>query len=166
MRRRLVRRTAWFLLGAIAFLPAAQFYPPLELDAILIFVGAAFFLALGLAIWVEHGARNHRDVETLKRIYYGFIPIPWLLAGLLFVNGRFDSPPPTAHHATIVGKFGMPGAVKNQRLVVTSWREGRRFERLPVGRGDFERFRVGDAVTVQVQQGAIGIPWVNGVYRR
>src|SRR5260370_30158888 len=37
LRRRLVRPTAWFLLGAVVFLPVSQLYPPLELDAIFIF---------------------------------------------------------------------------------------------------------------------------------
>jgi hypothetical protein len=115
---------------------------------------------------VERGARNHRDVETLKRIYFGFIPVPWLLAGLLFANGRLDTEPPQPHVVTVVSKFSMLGAVKNQRLVVASWREGRRFERLPVGRNDFDRFRAGDSIAVQIQPGALGIAWVNGVYRR
>jgi hypothetical protein len=166
MRRRLIHRTAWFLLGAIAFLPVAQIYPPLELDGILIFVGLIFFLALGLAVWVERGVRSHRDVETIKRIYYGFVPFPWLLAALLFVNGRFDSPQPAAHEATVVSKFSMPGAIKNQRLVVTSWRGGRRVERLPVSRSDFDRFQPRDVVIVQIRNGVAGIPWVYGVYRR
>jgi hypothetical protein len=166
MRRRLIQRTAWFLLGAVAFVPASQLYPPLELDGILIFAGVVFFLALGLAIGVERGARNRRDVETLKRIYFGFVPVPWLLAALLFANGRFDYDPPREHSATVVSKFAMPGFLKNQRLVVTSWREGRRFERLPVGRLDFDRFNVEDGVAVQVKSGAAGIPWVSAVNRR
>jgi hypothetical protein len=51
----------------------------------------------------------------------------------------------------------------NRRLIVTSWREGRRFERIPVDRGDFDRVSPGDVVDVQVREGLAGIPWVAGV---
>lgn len=166
MRRRLMRRTAWFLLGAIAFLPVSQLYPPLELDGMLIMLGVVFFAALGLAFWVEWRARRDRDVEILKRVYYGFVPIPWIMCALLFVNGRFDSATANPQAVVIVGKFAMPGVLRNQRLITTSWREGRRIERVPVGRGDFDRFHTGDHVTVAVRGGTIGIPWVEGIYRR
>ena len=166
LRRRLLHRTAWFLLGAVAFLPASQVYPPLELDAILIFVGAVFFLVLGLAVWIERRARRHAEVEALKRVYFGFVPVPWLLAVLLFANGRFDTAPPTPQVTSVVGKFSMRGVLRNSRLVVTSWRSGRRFERVPVERDDFNHFQRGDAVVVQVRDGLVGIPWVYAVYRR
>lgn len=166
IRRRLVRRTAWFLLGAVAFLPASQVFPPLELDAILIFVGVLFFLVLGLGAWIDRRARGHVEIELFKRIYFGFIPVPWLLAALLFVNGKFDTTPPLRQEATVVGKFSMPGVLRNNRLVVTSWRGDQRIERLPVGRDDFNRFQRGDRVVVHLQEGIAGIPWVYAVYRR
>jgi hypothetical protein len=166
LRRRLLHRTAWFLLGAVAFLPASQLYPPLELDAILIFIGFLFFLALGLAVWIDRRARRHIEVETLKRVYFGVVPLPWLLAALLFANGKFDTAPPTPQVASVVGKFSMRGMLRSSRLVVTSWRDGQRFERVPVDRNDFYRFQRGDTVVVRVQGGLVGIPWVYGVYRR
>jgi len=165
-RRRLWRRTAWFLIGAVVFVPASQVFPPLELDAILIFVGVLFFAALGLAVLVERCARRGLEVEVLKRIYFGFVPIPWLLAALLFANGKFDTSPPTGRVAAVVGKFTMPGFFRSSRLVVTSWRSGQRFERVPVGRDDFYRFQRGDTIVVQMQEGVAGIPWVYAVYRR
>lgn len=166
LRRRLLHRTAWFLLGAVAFLPASQVFPPLELDAILIFVGVLFFLALGLAVWIERRARARGEIEAIKRIYFGFVPVPWLLATLLFVNGKFDTAPPTGQVASVVSKFSMPGVLRSSRLVVTSWRDGHRVERVPVGRDDFGRFERGDHVVVQMQHGVVGIPWVYAVYRR
>jgi len=153
-------------LGAVTFLPASQLYPPLELDAILIFVGVLFFLVLGLAVWIERRARRHAEVEIMKRVYFGFVPVPWLLAALLFANGKFDTAPRTPRVASVVGKFSMRGVLRSSRLVVTSWREGQRFERVPVGRDDFYRFRRGDTVVVEIQDGRAGIPWVYAVYRR
>jgi hypothetical protein len=59
----------------------------------------------------------------------------------------------------------MPGLPHSNRLVVTSWREGRLLERVPVDRADFDRFRLGDGVVVLVQEGIAGVPWVYGVNR-
>jgi len=165
LRRRLLNRTAVFLLGALAFVAASGRYPALELDAIMIFIGVLFFLTLGVAMWVERRALRHAEVEALKRIYYGLIPVPWLLAALLLANGALDRAPPRLEQTRVVGKFSMPGPVPSRRLVVTSWRAGRRFERIPVDRSDFDRFTSGDFVIVKVKDGLVGISWVAGVSR-
>lgn len=166
LRQKLLNRTAIFLLGAIAFVAASNRFPALELDGILIFIGILFFLTLGLAIWLERRTLRHADVEALKRIYYGLIPLPWLLAALLLGNGALDRAPSQLEPARVVGKFSMAGPVRNRRLIVTSWRDGHRFERVPVDRGDFDRFTSGDPVNVEVHEGLVGIPWVAGVLRR
>jgi hypothetical protein len=165
LRRRLLNRTAIFLLGALTFVVASGRYPALELDAIMIFIGVLFFLTLGVAVWVERLALRHAEVEALKRIYYGLIPVPWLLSVLLLANGALDRAPPRLEETRVVEKFAMPGPVPSRRLVVTSWRAGRRFERLPVDRSDFDRFTSGDFVKVRVEEGLVGIPWVAGVSR-
>jgi hypothetical protein len=165
LRRRLLNRTAVFLLGALAFVAASGRYPALELDAIMIFIGVLFFLTLGVAMWVERRALRHAEVEALKRIYYGLIPVPWLLSALLLANGALDRAPPRLEQTRVVGKFSMPGPVPSRRLVVTSWRAGRRFERIPVDRSDFDRFTSGDLVIVKVKDGLVGISWVAGVSR-
>jgi hypothetical protein len=166
LRRKLLNRTAFFLLGAIGFVAAAERYPALELDGILIFIGVMFFLTLGVAIWVERLALRHAEVEALKRIYYGLIPIPWLLAILLLANGALDGSKPHVEEARIVSKFAMTGPVPTRRLVVTSWRDGHLVERVPVDRSDYERFSSGDVVNVKVEDGLVGIPWVAGVSLR
>lgn len=165
LRKRLVRRTAIFLVGAIIFVPASQVFPPLEEDGILIFVGILFFVVLGLGLWMVNRARGGREIEIIKRIYFGLLPVPWILAALLFVNGKFDAGRPRPERASVVGKFSMPGFLRTQRLVVTSWREGRAIERLEVSRDDYGRFRPGDSVIVEVENGVVGIPWVYAVYR-
>jgi len=166
LRKRLLNRTAVFVLGALAFVAASVRYPPLELDSALIFIGALFFPTLGLAIWVERRALRHAEVEALKRIYYGLVPIPWLLAILLLANGALDRGAAHMEGARVVGKFAMAGELPIRRLVVTSWREGHRVERVSIDRSDYDSYHPGDLVDVKVQDGLVGIPWVAGVSSR
>ena len=167
-RRRLVLRTAIFLLGSLAFPYVSQIYPPLDIDLMLIFFGVIFFVVLFLAVVLERRARNRQEIEILKRIYAGFIPLPWILAATLFVNGRLDAQKNVVYYPTVVeGRFNMKGIVRgSRRLLVRSWRPGQHFERLAVDVDDFDRFHDGDAVEVAVEPGALGIPWYYGVYRR
>src|ERR1700726_5175315 len=164
----LMWRTAVFLLGSLAFPYVSQIYPPLDLDLMLIFFGIIFFGVLFLAVILERRARNRQEIEVLKRIYAGFIPLPWILAATLFINGRLDAQKNVVYYPTTVdGRFNMKGIVKgSRRLVVRSWREGQRVERLAVDMDDFDRFHEGDAIVVGVGPGAWGIPWYYGVYRR
>jgi hypothetical protein len=165
VRRRLVRRTAFFLVGIIVFVAASQVYPALELDAILIFAGLVFFFSLALGYWIDLRARKRQEVEVIKRIYFGMIPVPWIFAGVLFLNGKLDTSRPIRVPATVVGKFSTNGLPRSRRLVVTSWRGTRRIERIAVDQNDYDRFQRGDDIVVQAQKGAFGLPWVNGVYR-
>ncbi len=166
LRGKLVRRTALFLLGAVLFVPVSQAFPPLELDGVMIFVGVLFFTVLGLGLWLIRRARERQEIEVLKRIYFGFLPLPWILAALLFVNGQLDSGPARMETTQIVGKFRMPGILlRTQRLVVRSWRPERRVERVMVTQDDFDRFQEGDDIVVEIENGAVGIPWIYGVHR-
>ena len=167
-RRRLWRRTTVFLAGSLLFPYVSQIYPPLELDLMLVFFGVIFFFALTTAVFLDRRARKRQEIEVLKRIYSGFIPLPWILAATLLVNGRVDAAKNIAYYpTTVVGSFNMKGIIRgSRRLVVRSWRERQRVERLAVDLDDFDRFRVGDPVTVGIEPGALGIPWYYGVYRR
>ena len=165
-RRRLMRRTGIFLLGSLAFPYISQKYPPLDLDLILIFFGLTFFGALTLAIILERRARNHQEIELLKRVYHGFIPLPWILAATLFINGWLDSQKNVVNYPTVVvGRFYMKGIVKGSRRLIVRWRDGKSVD-LAVDQYDYDRFQEGDSVTVASAPGALGIPWYWGVYRR
>jgi len=166
LRKTLLNRTAIFVLGALAAVAAATHFPPLDLDGVLIFIGVLFFLTLVLAILVERRALRHLEVEALKRIYFGLVPVTWILAGLIWVNGAFDRAPPQMQEARVEGKFSMGGALPSRRLVVTSWRAGHRIERIPVDRVNFNTFDKGDIAEIKVQDGLLGIPWVADVYHR
>ena len=166
-RKRLIKQTAFFLAGSLIFPYITPIYPPLDLDLMLVFFGLRFFVALTFAVILDRRARKHQEIEILKRIYAGFIPLPWILAAAIFLNGRLDSANKVAYVPTQVqGKFLMKGLVRgSRRLVVRSWRPGQKVERLPVDADDFDRFRVGDQMEVAVEPGVLGIPWVYGVYR-
>ncbi len=167
-RHRLLKRTAVFLAGSLAFPYVSQIYPPLELDWILVFFGLIFFLALTLAVILDRRARNRQELEVLKRIYVGFIPLPWILGATLLLNGILDSQKNLTYHPTTVdSKYNMRGIVRGtRRLFVHSWRDGQKIERLAVNSDDYDRFRPGDEVNVGVEPGALGIPWYFGIYRR
>lgn len=167
LRHRLLRRTAVLLVGGLLFVPASQVFPPLDLDLILIFVGLVFFAALWMVFWIDRRARRGLYVEALKRIFFGLVPLPWVFAVFLFVNGKFDGTKPVEEPARVVGKLNMGGPwLHTRRLIVRSWRDGRTLERVPVDNYNYDRFQQGDNVVLQVQNGLLGIPWVVGVYRQ
>jgi len=167
-RRRLLLQLAIFLIGSLLFPYVSQIYAPLDLDAMLVFFGLVFFVALTLAVFLERRAHARQEIEVLKHLFTGLIPIPFILLTALFLNGRLDSPENVTYHAAIVdSRYLMKGVVRGtRRLVVPSWRPGRRYERLAVDLDDFDRFRPGDKIVVGVEPGALGIPWFYGVYRQ
>jgi hypothetical protein len=166
-RRRLLRQMALFLVGSLLFPYVSQVYPPLDLDAMLVFFGLVFFAALTLAIFLDRQARGRKDIEILRHLFTGLIPIPFILSAALFLNGKLDSPKSvTYHQTTVVGRYLMKGIVRGtRRLFVSSWRDGRKIERLAVDPDDFDRFHEGDRINVGEQPGALAIPWFYGVYR-
>jgi hypothetical protein len=167
-RRRFLKRTGVFLAGSLVFPYVSQIYPPLDVDLMLVVFGVIFFVALAIAVILDRRARKHLELEMLKHVYAGFILLPWIFAGFLFVNGRLDSPKNVVYHPeTVAGRFNMPGIVRgSRRLIVSSWREGQKYERLAVDADDFDRFKPGDQVNVAVEPGALDIPWYYGIYRR
>jgi hypothetical protein len=166
LRRKLLNHTGLFLLGSIAFVTAAVRYPPLELDGILIFIGVLFFLTLGLEMWLERSVQKHFEVEALKRIFFVIVPVPWLLGGLLLLNGAADRAPFSVVESHVVAKFAMRGPMPNRRLIVRSWRDGDDVERISVDRIDYDQFSNGDPILLHLKSGLVGIPWVAGVIHK
>jgi len=165
-RKRLIKQMTFFLAGSLLFPYITQIYPPLDLDLMLVFFGVLFFIALAIAVCLDRRARRHQEIEILKRVFAGFIPLPWILAASIFLNGKLDPSKPVYVPERVEGKFLMKGLVRGtRRLVVQSWRPGQKLERLQVDADDFDRFHVGDKIEVAVQSGVLGIPWVYGVYR-
>src|SRR5260370_2969241 len=97
----------------MAFPYVCQIYPPLDLDLILVFFGLIFFGALTLAVVLDRRAGNHQEIELITRIYNGFIPLPWILAATLFINGRLDAQKNVVYYPTSdVGRVNSKGIVK------------------------------------------------------
>jgi hypothetical protein len=166
-RRRLLLQMGLFLVGSLLFPYLSQIYPPLDLDAMLVFFGLVFFATLALALILDRQARGRKDIEVLRHLFTGLIPIPFILSVALVLNGKLDSPNKEVYHpSTVVGRYQMKGIVRGtRRLFVPSWRSGRKIERLAVDTDDFDRFHEGDRINVGVEPGAFGIPWFYGVYR-
>src|SRR5262249_1520736 len=158
-RKRLIKQTTFFLVGSLLFPYVTPIYPPLDLDLMLVFFGVLFFVALAIAVILDRRARKHQEIEILKRVYAGFIPLPWILAASIFLNGRLDSASKVAYApAQVQGKFLMKGLVRgSRRLVVRSWRPDQKFERPPVDPADFDRFEVGDRIEVAGGPGGGGV---------
>ena len=166
-RRRFMKRTGVFLAGSLAFPYISQIYPPLELDLMLVVFGMIFFVVLTLAVVLDRRARKRQELEMLKHVYGGFILLPWILAAMLFVNGRLDSEKNVTYHTSVVeGRYNLPPVVRGRRLFVKSWRELGKSESVAVSEYDYDRFKPGDQVNVGVKPGALGIPWFYDIYRR
>jgi hypothetical protein len=167
-RRRLLRQMAVFLVGSLLFPYLSQIYPPLDIDAMLVFFGVVFFIALALAVFLDRRARARQDIEVARHLFTGLLPIPFIFSVALFLNGRLDSPGSIKYYpSTVDSRYQMKGIIRgSRRLFVYSWREGHRYERLAVDLDDFDRFRDGDKIVVGVEPGALGIPWYYGVYRQ
>jgi hypothetical protein len=167
-RRRLLIQMAIFLTGSLLFPYVSQVYAPLDVDAMLVFFGVVFFAALTMAVFLDRRARARRDLQLLRHLFTGLLPVPFIFSLVLVLNGRLDSPKDVAYHDSVVeGRYQMKGVVRGtRRLFVDSWRPGRRYERLAVDSDDFDRFHEGDKIVVGVEPGALGIPWFYGVYRQ
>src|SRR5215470_12191910 len=74
-------------LGGIAPVPVCDAdLPAAHLDLMLVFFGVLFFVALTITVILDRRARKHQEIEILKRVYAGFVPLPWLLATAIFLN--------------------------------------------------------------------------------
>src|SRR4029077_17610218 len=101
-----------------------------------------FFVTLALAIVLEGRARARKEIEVLRHLFTGLIPIPFLLLTALVLNGLLHSPSNVTYHSSVVdNRYQMKGIVRGtRRLFVPSWRPGHRVERLAVDSDDYDPF--------------------------
>ena len=68
----------------------------------------------------------------MKRIYFGMIPVPWIFATLLFLNGKLDTSRPDSGSGHGRRKIRNGRVLpRSRRLVVTSWRTGAEWNESP-----------------------------------
>jgi len=140
-RRRLLKRTAVFLAGSLAFPYVSQIYPPLDLDLMLVFFGALFFFALAIAVVLDVGREIAGNSKCSKRVYSDFIPLPWILAAALLLNGKLTRKKNVAYHATTVdSRYNMPESSAARADCCHSCAKGQKIERLAVDFDDYDRF--------------------------
>src|SRR2546429_9697989 len=71
-RRRLVKRTAVFFAGSLAFPYVSQIFPPLDLDLLLVLFGGLFFFGFAIAVVLYRVARICWGLVRIKVVYLGF----------------------------------------------------------------------------------------------
>jgi len=149
-----------FLAGVFALvLCVSRPYPLLDGGATTIWL-LALCLCAGVILF-----GTPRDAAILSRDI-ALPMLPWLLAAALLANGAFDSSQEILHQASVVRTvYGRRGS----RLIVPSWRSGKRTESLYLDRfllfGHRGFYFPGQPVTVSTRSGALGMPWVSRISR-
>ena len=95
---------AIFLAGSLLFPYLSQVYPPLDLDAMLVFYGLVFFAALTLAIFLDRQARARKDIEILRHLFTGLLPILFPFPPRSLSTASSYSPSKVEYHQTTVRK--------------------------------------------------------------
>src|SRR5262249_48803963 len=115
-RRRLLPPMAGVFAGSLLFSFISHIFPPLDIYVMLVFFGVVFFLGLTIAIVLESRARARKEIEILRHLFSGLIPIPFILSLALFLNGKLDSPKNVVYHpAVVVSRYQMKGVVRGTR---------------------------------------------------
>src|SRR5258708_19603677 len=68
-RRRLLKRTAGFLAGSLAFPYVSQIYPPLDLDLMLVFFGVIFSMVLTIPVILNLPPQPRPHLASHKRLH-------------------------------------------------------------------------------------------------
>jgi hypothetical protein len=106
--------------------------------------------------------RAPRDMDVVGKDVVVAV-LPWLLSGVLFLNGAMDSSREVLHRATVVRtSYGRRG----RTVTVRSWRAGNATESVYVSSGFFSRtgfYYPGQTVAIGTRSGALGMPWVTRV---
>jgi len=112
-RRRFLKPRYFFLPGRCVSLRQPDL-SPLDLDLMLVFRRHILRRA-GIAVVLDRRARNRQDLEVLKRIYAGFIPLPWILARRILQWEIGYTKKLSYHAATVDGRYNRPGVVRGTR---------------------------------------------------
>ena len=150
-----------FLVGAFALAYCVLSpYPLLRAGPALVFLLVVCFCAGSVLFGVDKD-----ESVTAKHLLACLLP--WVLAGTLLVNGKYDNSNEIRHPTVVVyTQYGRTWTV----VVVRSWRPGRANESLYLKEGlDLPRnppfFYQDEPVTVGIKSGALGMSWISSLSR-
>jgi len=155
-----LQRYSYLLIGGLAgTLVATRFYPPLDIDRLLIFAIGIFFLPVLAHVILSIRKRLTSNAERMRSAYKYSGTLSVVLAGVLFLNGVLDHSPVNPTRTPILRKTLSRGRSTSRYLIVASWRPGRFEERLQVNGDTYHRFVVGAPVVIEIHRGLFGVPW-------
>jgi len=164
-----LNRHTWILLGGLfGVLFVTWRYPLLDQDPALEVALFLFFVPIVILIVLAVRKRSVPNLQLLKKTFAWFGGILASLVVLLLINGAFDSRPSSTESSVVTRKsvsHGRGGPHYTIR-VSPSWRPRREEEKLPVNGATFSLVHIGQAVTVEVHPGALGLPWFSSVTPR
>lgn len=107
-------------------------------------------------------SENYEWSGGVKSIFIALLP--WLLAALLLVNGAFDRSIEVPHQTKVIESDIWQCC---DVVTVESWRPGRKEETVYIFEifGRFRFFFKGQALSVGIKSGALGMPWIGSVSR-
>jgi len=177
--RERARRLSWLaiasflllLLGAFVGLLVFERYQPLDAGSVIRSFSLGLLTLWLLLAWKAWEVLRNPTARTGARLGI-LLPalVPWIFAGFLWLNGALDRSPASPQATMVVTTHASPRdwlQAFRYEVVVRSWRPGRRFEGVMVRtRADFESYRRGDPVTVEVRGGFFGLAWVSALRKR
>lgn len=166
-RASMIKSSYCFFLGFLEILVVTYFYPLLDENAISTLELLLFFLFFALTIETLRRTRQHFDVTMLKKYLFSLVPAPAVLGALLFFNAVLDPSPAVDRQTQIVQKsYSGVRVGTSYHLIVSSWRPGKKEENLAVSSRTFNRVHAGEAVTVEVHKGLLGLSWFSRILPR
>jgi hypothetical protein len=129
---------------------ASQVFSRLELDSIQI-LAASFFPVSRARLLIDYRARKHQEVEVMKRIYFGAIPVPWISLGFFSTESWTLAP-----HSGTCNRRRKAAILFLQPASLLLLANGTALEHIAV-ENDFDRSRR-EKHCHSAQKGAAGIP--------
>jgi hypothetical protein len=146
--------------GLLGILAATHYYPPLDSDPLLIAGLCVLFLPIVMHVVIAARKRLRANSGRLRTAYIcsgGFLI---LLAALMLLNGALDGSPVRSVKTAIIRKSIARGrSSTTHTLVVSSWRPGRRQEKLEVNRQTYQSVLLGEPIEVEMHGGFFRLPW-------
>ena len=128
----------------------------------------SFFLLLGplifryIAVRTTWGQLHQKSTQSVFR--WAIILLAVMDAAVI-ANRSLDREPAAQTHVNVIAKHSHSGKGGEDYtlLVGPSWRSGRHYESLDVGKDTFSRASVGGMVSIDLHAGFFRLPWYNNV---